>query len=99
MSKVTKRESSHPEGESQSTDVVRFPTAESARSVLDELVRQGAQRMLQAAIDAEVEEFLLTHDGRRDGRGNRQVVRNGHLPPRKIVTGAGALAQLPQLLT
>jgi transposase-like protein len=47
--------------------------------------------MLQRAIEAEVDEFLQQHQDRRDGRGNRQVVRNGHLQPRKITTGAGPL--------
>ena len=31
---------------------------EDARSVLDQLVRQGAQQMLQAAIDVEVSDFI-----------------------------------------
>ena len=91
MSKVTKRVTSQPEGESESSDVVRFPTTESTRSVLDELVRRGAQEILQRAIEEEVEEFLISHRERQNARGNRLVVRNGHLPPREIVTGAGAM--------
>src|SRR5690606_33476106 len=62
-----------------------------ACSPLDELVRTGAQRMLQAAIDAEVEDFLAQHADRRDEQGRRLVVRNGHLPSREILTGAGPL--------
>lgn len=48
--------------------------------------------MLQAALESEVEAFLEHHAGRVDDRGRRQVVRNGHLPSREIVTGAGPLA-------
>ncbi len=47
--------------------------------------------MLQAAIDAEVDDFLAKHSGRRDEQGRRLVVRNGSLPEREILTGAGKL--------
>ena len=47
--------------------------------------------MLQAAIEAEVTEFVSRHEDRRDEHGRRLVVRNGHLPAREILTGAGAL--------
>jgi len=69
-----------------------FDEQTQARAVLDQLVRRGAQQMLQKAIEAEVQEFVQQHDQRRDSQGNRLVVRNGHKPMRKIVTGAGVLA-------
>lgn len=47
--------------------------------------------MLQAAIDPEVDDFLAKHSGRRDEQGRRLVVRNGSLPEREILTGAGKL--------
>ena len=47
--------------------------------------------MLQAALESEVEAFLEQHAGRVDDQGRRHVVRNGHLPSREIVTGAGPL--------
>ncbi|TWU45123.1 hypothetical protein Q31b_02940 [Novipirellula aureliae] len=47
--------------------------------------------MLQAAIDAEVEDFLAQHSNRLDERGRRLVVKNGSLPEREILTGAGAI--------
>ena len=47
--------------------------------------------MLQAAIDAEVDDFLADHAARRDEQGRRLVVRNGRLPSREILTGAGPL--------
>ncbi len=58
-------------------DVVEFRSQFGSTSPLDELVRQGAQQMLQSAIETEVEEFLATPAQRRDGRNNRLVVRNG----------------------
>src|SRR5215213_1344632 len=59
------------------------------RGTLDDLVREGAKRMLQAALEAEVDAFLTAHAGRRDEGGRRQVVRNGRLPARQVLTGAG----------
>ena len=47
--------------------------------------------MLQAAIDAEVEAFIEAHQDRRDREGRRLVVKNGSLPAREILTGAGAI--------
>ena len=64
---------------------------ESSGSVLDVLVREGARKMLQAALEAEVNSFLEEHALLRDDRCNRRVVRNGHLPERSILTGAGPL--------
>lgn len=61
------------------------------RSPLDVLVREGARKMLQAALESEVQDFLEQHAARVDDQGRRLVVRNGHLPTREIVTGAGPL--------
>jgi transposase-like protein len=58
---------------------------------LDELVREGARRMLEAALEAEVAAFLELHAERRDEQGRRLVVRNGYLPERDILTGAGPI--------
>ncbi|QEG02384.1 Transposase, Mutator family [Stieleria maiorica] len=73
------------------SNVVSFPSQVDQKSPLDELVREGARRMLQSAIDAEVEAFIDQHDDRRDEQGRRLVVKNGSLPEREILTGAGAI--------
>jgi hypothetical protein len=78
-------------GQPVDPEVLEFRSQFDGRSPLDELVRRGAQQMLQAAINAEVEQFLDQHSGRVDAQGRRQVVRNGHLPTREILTGAGPL--------
>jgi hypothetical protein len=72
-------------------EVISFRSKFEERSPLDELVRTGAQAMLQTAIETEVQDFLAAHVDRRDEQGNRLVVRNGHLPSREILTGAGKL--------
>jgi putative transposase len=68
---------------------IRLPAS---RQSLDEILRQGAQTMLCQAIEAEVAEWIEQHRHVTDERGRRQVVRNGYLPERKIVTGVGELA-------
>jgi transposase-like protein len=60
-----------------------------ARSILDELVREGARRMLQSAIQEEVAEYVERHGNLVDTQGHRVVVRNGYLPERDLITGAG----------
>ena len=64
---------------------------EEPRSVLDEIVHQGAQDMLARALECEVQEFLERHCGIVDDDDRRQVVRNGHMPERNVITGAGTL--------
>ncbi len=91
MSKVTKAQGLNPESRTVDSEVVAFRAQFESRITLDEIVQDGAQRMLQAAIEVEVDEFLADHAGRVDEDGRRHVVRNGHLPTRKIVTGAGQL--------
>jgi len=47
--------------------------------------------MLKKALEEEVAEFVDRHSMVVDGDGRRQVVRNGHLPERQVMTGAGPL--------
>jgi putative transposase len=56
---------------------------------LDELVREGARRMLAAALEAEVDAYLAAHHEWTDERGHRLVRRNGHAQPRQVTTAAG----------
>ncbi len=59
--------------------------------VLEELAREGARKMLAQALEAELAEFLDKHQDTLDGDGRRQVVRNGYMPARELVTGIGPL--------
>ena len=77
----------------QQTNVIdlQHQTTTNARSALDEIVREGARRMLQAAIEEEVAAYINAHQELHDEHGHRLVVRNGHLPEREVLTGAGPL--------
>ena len=61
------------------------------RSMLDEICREGAQRMLAAALEAEVDAYVADLLGERDEEGHRLVTRNGHARQRSITTVAGAV--------
>jgi putative transposase len=56
---------------------------------LDELLREGARRMLAVALEAEVDAYITACAEARDQRGHRLVRRNGHAPARQLATGAG----------
>jgi transposase-like protein len=58
---------------------------------LDTLVREGARRMLLAALKAEVDDYVAQHVDHRDDAGHALVVRNGVAEPRTVTTGAGEL--------
>jgi putative transposase len=60
-------------------------------ATLDELVAEGARRMLAVALEAEVDDCLMSLAHERDERGRRLVVRNGHAETRSVVTGAGPI--------
>jgi transposase-like protein len=91
MSKTTTYRHDAPVSDELDAEVVAFRRQFDERSPLDEIVREGARKMLQAAIDAEVDAFIETHQDRRDEQGRRLVVKNGSLPAREILTGAGAI--------
>jgi hypothetical protein len=61
-------------------------------SLIDEIVREGARRMLAAALEAEVNTYLAQLADERDEQGRRLVVRNGHHTERTVATAAGPVA-------
>jgi transposase-like protein len=61
------------------------------RSMLDAICREGAQAMLAAALEAEVDAYVAELCDERDKAGHRLVVRNGHARRRSITTIAGAV--------
>ncbi len=75
--------------------MLRIVPDEAARaelgSVLDEIVRDGALRMLVAALEAEVDAYVAAAAAERNDNGHALVARNGKARPRTVVTGAGGL--------
>lgn len=61
-------------------------------SLLDEIAREGARRMLLAALEVEVAAYLEAHGTDRDADGHALVVRNGRGRTRKVTLGTGTIA-------
>jgi transposase-like protein len=62
------------------------------KSSLDDILKYGAQTLLQQAIENEVLEYLEVHESAKDEYSRQMVVRNGYLPKRAIQTGIGPLS-------
>jgi transposase-like protein len=79
----------------EGTPMLRVVTDDDARaemrSSLDEIVLEGARRMLAAALEIEADDYIARLAGEMDERGRRLVVRNGHAEPRTITTAAGRI--------
>src|ERR671917_433993 len=58
-------------------------------ALIDEIVREGARRMLAEALQAEVDAYIAAFHDERDENGRRLVVRNGTHQPREVLTSAG----------
>mgnify|MGYP000025204296 FL=1 len=67
------------------------PVSQAPISPLDELARQGAQRMLAAALELEVQQYIHNLSHCRDEAGRALVVRNGYSPQRCVTIGSGTL--------
>jgi len=61
------------------------------QDVLTTFLRESAQKMLQIAIEQEVDDFIATYKSRRLEDGRQRVVKNGYLPERGIHTGIGTI--------
>ncbi len=62
------------------------------KDTLTAVLREGARRLLDQAIKAEVEELLSGYQDEETEIGHRRVVRNGYQPEREILTGIGKVA-------
>jgi transposase-like protein len=67
------------------------PAVAGEGSLIDQIVREGARRMLAEALRAEVDAYIAAFAGERDEDGHRLVMRNGYHQPREVLTSAGAV--------
>lgn len=83
----------------ESSNATLSVPAATSQDALTEVLRSGAQQLLAQAIEAEVAEWIDAHQHLTDEAGHRQVVRNGRLPQRTILTGLGSVeVQQPRVL-
>jgi putative transposase len=65
---------------------------EEMQDTLDALAREGARRMIAAALRAEADEYVERFSDEADEDGHRLVVRNGRARERRVTVGSGTLA-------
>lgn len=69
----------------------RIEATPETMGALELIIREGARKMLQAALEAEIEEHLSRFKDLVGEDGKRLVVRNGTMPERTLLTGAGPI--------
>jgi transposase-like protein len=74
---------------SDDTPVIRLRQPDEIDDPLTAILRSGARRLLEQAVEAEVEAFLATMKELKLANGRDRVVRHGHGPERAIQTGIG----------
>ena len=67
-----------------------FPSP-APHDVLTLILQEKAEALLAQAVEAEADAYLNQPAAVRDAQGHHQVVRNGHLPTRAVLTGIGAV--------
>ena len=69
--------------------VVAFKQEDAIDDPLTEILRSGAKRLIEQAVEAEFSAFLGSHGDLRLPDGRQRVVRHGYDPVRPIQTGIG----------
>jgi len=74
------------------TDIESLSASAVCGTQLEQIARQGAQKMLGSTLQLAVEQYIEQHAGQRDEHGRRLVVRKGSLPARELQTGIGPMS-------
>jgi transposase-like protein len=70
----------------------KMPSTNEQNNPLEEILRKGAQKLLQQAIEFEVQEYLELYKQSKEFTHQSPAVRNGYLPEKNIQTGLGPIA-------
>ncbi len=76
----------------ENDNIIEISSRYTLSDPLTELAREGARKIIAAAIEAEVEEHLEQFSHRRTAEGHAGVVRNGYQPERSVQTGVGPVS-------
>ena len=80
------------------TNIVEFSGREVSLDPLTELLRTGAQDLIQAAVQTELAELMGRFANLKTPDGRAGVVRNGSHPAREIQTGVGPVTvEIPKV--
>ncbi len=73
-------------------NVIQLEKPESITTdLLTEILRKGSQKLLAAAVEAEIEAHLEDYKNLKDDQGRQRITRNGYNPEREIQTGIGQI--------
>ncbi len=73
-------------------NVIEINNRDTITDALTDMLRTGAQQLIQQAVQVELAEFMGHYTDRLTGEGKAAVVRNGYQPERKILTGIGSVS-------
>lgn len=73
----------------EKNNVLELSGREAMSDPLTDLLRSGARKLIEDAVEAELQELLADYSNRRTETGHAGVVRNGYLPERELQTGVG----------
>ena len=72
-------------------NVVEIKNRDIITDALTEMLRTGAQQLIQQAVQVELAGFMEQYTDRLTDEGKAAVVRNGYQPEREILTGIGSV--------
>jgi putative transposase len=75
----------------KSTPIPAFDAMPETKATLEDMLREGARNLLQAALESEIQEHLDYYRNLQDAQGRRIVVKNGWHPKRDILTSIGPI--------
>lgn len=73
------------------SNVIELSGRDEGQDPLTDILRAGAQQLIQQAVEAELQHLLHQHAGNRTPEGTAGVVRNGYLPERELQTSLGPI--------
>lgn len=70
-------------------EVLNITEKSLSKKSVDEIVKEGVQRILQQALEIEIEGFIEKYSNLKTEAGNRRIIRNGYQNERTFQTKAG----------
>jgi len=70
-------------------NIIELEGREASSDPLSGLLQAGVHQLIEQAVDAELQDLLIRHAGRRTESGHAGVVRNVYLPARELQRSLG----------
>ena len=73
-------------------DIINIGEKSLLKKSVDEMVREGARRIIEQVLEIEIEEFIMRYSNLKIENDRKRIVRNGYQKEREFVTKAGVLS-------